>query len=81
MYQPRVALKQVQLTVSIKLLHVSAPGCRSQGVYPPDTTHFTLHALDLDDISSDDQDRGRCLYAHCVRSANSYELVRGTANA
>jgi hypothetical protein len=36
---------------------------------PPDTTHLTIHVFHLDEISSDDQDRGSCLYARCVQSA------------
>ena len=47
---------------------------------PPDTTHFTLHTLHLDELSSDYQDPDRLLYIHCTQNINGCEPVLGTAH-
>ena len=47
---------------------------------PLQTTHFTLHTLRLDQISSDHKDRDICSYTYCIQNINSYKLLPRTAN-
>ena len=77
MYQPRGVLNQMQLTISSKLLRVSAPEYRSQGVYCT-ARHDTLHTLRLDEISSD-VSRSRQMFVCTLRSGckQPVQLVPG----
>ena len=92
-HQPTGALNKIQFMTSIRTtcfgtgLPSSGSLSDQRNTIPtrqsryalPNTTHFTLRTLRLDEIRADREAPDRCLYACSIQNVHSYLPVPGTA--